>query len=111
MWWCIKVKLTYGWSEIVSPFILSLTNLQIGYYTNLEFLDVKLWAILPRSYGWTRSCSLLAPKDESIAPSIDNLVPPIPLASFDPHEDILVMFSVLDFNLAHEPLLAWRCTH
>jgi hypothetical protein len=30
MWWCIKVKLTYRWSEIVSPFILSLTNYKLG---------------------------------------------------------------------------------
>jgi hypothetical protein len=61
--------------------------------TNLELLYAMMWAILPRSYGWARArapCSHLRQSGSGrrVDCPISNPVPPMSLASSDPHEDI-----------------------
>jgi hypothetical protein len=61
--------------------------------TNLGLLYAMMWAVLPRSYGWARArapCSHLRQSGSGrrVDCTIGNPVPPMSLASSDPHEDI-----------------------
>jgi hypothetical protein len=61
--------------------------------TNLELLYVMLWAIVPRSYGWTRArapCSHLRQSGSGgrVNFPVGNPVPPMSLASSDLHKHI-----------------------
>jgi hypothetical protein len=83
--------------------------------TNLELLYAMLWAVVPRSYGWTR-VSLLAPEIEwewrtSRLPRRQ---------SSTAHVSCLLRPSwahrgrsarCLDHNLGHGPPAPWQCSH
>jgi hypothetical protein len=63
--------------------------------TNLELLYAMMWAVLLRSYGWARArapCSHLRQSGSGrrVDCPFGNPLPPMPLASSDPHEDISV---------------------
>jgi hypothetical protein len=85
--------------------------------TNLELLYAMLWAIMPRSYGWTRArapCSHLRQSGSGgrVDCPVGNPVPPMSLASFDPHEHIGGRSArCSDHILGHEPHAPWRCSH